>query len=287
MNKHKKAKRASRAVTAATALMVAAPIWLVATMPSSAFAATPAAASSEVPTARAATAIAFAKTQLGKPYVFGATGPSSWDCSALVQAAWRAAGVTIGRDTYAQATLTKVPKSSMRPGDLLLYDIPGDSQPNPNHVAMYMGNGQVIEATASLTATQTILSGAKRGVNTSYESQRDAYITSVVRPAPGDVAGGTPPPPPPPVVKLPVVDISVTIAAAKAGNGDVTVVQNALAKLGFLTTAERGPFGPKTKTAYAAYQRSLGYTGSDADGIPGATSLTKLGSKTGLFTVTP
>lgn len=284
MNKHKKAKRASRAVTAATALMVAGPIWLVSTMPSSAFAATSATASSEVPTARAAKAIAFAKTQLGKPYVFGATGPGSWDCSALVQAAWGAAGVSIGRDTYAQATLTRVSKSSMRPGDLLLYDIPGDSQPNPNHVAMYMGNGQVIEATASLTATQTILSGAKRGVNTSYESQRDAYITSVVRPAPGDVAGGTTPPP---VVKLPVVDISMTIAAAKAGNGDVTVVQNGLAKLGFLTTAERGPFGPKTKTAYAAYQRSLGYTGSDADGIPGATSLTKLGSKTGLFTVTP
>ena len=85
-------------------------------------------------------AIAFAYAQLGKPYQWGATGPYSYDCSGLVQAAWAAAGVSIPRDTYEQwAALPHIASSSIEPGDLLYYDGEG-------HVAMYVGGGYIIDA---------------------------------------------------------------------------------------------------------------------------------------------
>jgi cell wall-associated NlpC family hydrolase len=85
-------------------------------------------------------AVAFAYAQLGKPYQWGATGPDSFDCSGLAQAAWAAAGVSIPRDTYEQwAALPHVAASSIQPGDLLYYDGIG-------HVAVYVGNGYIIDA---------------------------------------------------------------------------------------------------------------------------------------------
>jgi cell wall-associated NlpC family hydrolase len=89
---------------------------------------------------QAGQAVAFAYAQLGKPYQWGATGPGAYDCSGLVQAAWAAAGVSIPRTTYDQwASLPHVPTSSMAPGDLIL--LSGQS-----HVAMYVGNGYIIDA---------------------------------------------------------------------------------------------------------------------------------------------
>src|SRR5690606_19079030 len=71
---------------------------------------------------KAAAAIAFAKAQLGKPYVYGAEGPDAYDCSGLVQAAWKAAGVSIPRVTTDQfAAGTKVSTSQLQPGDLVFY----------------------------------------------------------------------------------------------------------------------------------------------------------------------
>ena len=85
-------------------------------------------------------AVAFAYAQLGKPYQWGATGPNSYDCSGLAQAAWAAAGVAIPRDTYEQwAALPHISSSAIQPGDLLYYDGVG-------HVAMYVGNGYMIDA---------------------------------------------------------------------------------------------------------------------------------------------
>ena len=85
-------------------------------------------------------AVAFAYAQLGKPYVYGATGPSSYDCSGLVQAAWAAAGVAIPRTTFEDwDDLPHIPVSQMVPGDLIIYDGEG-------HVAMYVGNGYIIDA---------------------------------------------------------------------------------------------------------------------------------------------
>jgi peptidoglycan DL-endopeptidase CwlO len=85
-------------------------------------------------------AVAFAYAQLGKPYQWGATGPGSYDCSGLVQAAWASAGVSIPRTTYAQwAALPHISLSAIQPGDLLYMDGIG-------HVVMYVGNGYIIDA---------------------------------------------------------------------------------------------------------------------------------------------
>ena len=91
--------------------------------------------------AKAAKAIAFAKAQLGKPYVWGATGPDSFDCSGLTQAAWGAAGVSLPRTTWDQINVgTRIPISDVQPGDLIFYNSDID------HVAMYIGDGQIIQA---------------------------------------------------------------------------------------------------------------------------------------------
>ena len=72
--------------------------------------------------------------------MYGATGPSSYDCSGLVQAAWAAAGVAIPRTTFEDWDgLPHIPVSQMVPGDLIIYDGEG-------HVAIYVGDGYIIDA---------------------------------------------------------------------------------------------------------------------------------------------
>ncbi|MFF7210380.1 NlpC/P60 family protein [Streptomyces sp. NPDC008238] len=91
--------------------------------------------------AKAAKAIEFARAQLGKPYVYGATGPNSYDCSGLTQAAWGAAGVSIPRVTYDQVDFgTRVSADQLQPGDLVFFysDI--------THVGLYIGGGNMIHA---------------------------------------------------------------------------------------------------------------------------------------------
>jgi len=85
-------------------------------------------------------AATFAVAQIGKPYVWGAQGPGSFDCSGLTMAAWASAGVTIPRVTYTQATTgTPVSVQDARTGDLVL--IPGSdgTAANPGHVGMVAG----------------------------------------------------------------------------------------------------------------------------------------------------
>lgn len=93
------------------------------------------------PSARAAAAVAFAYRAIGLPYVWGATGPSAYDCSGLTQAAWRAAGVALPRTTYTQITAgSRVPESRLRPGDLVFF------YSGISHVGLYIGGGQMIHA---------------------------------------------------------------------------------------------------------------------------------------------
>ncbi|MCZ4120650.1 C40 family peptidase [Streptomyces sp. H39-S7] len=93
------------------------------------------------PSARAAQAVAFAFTALGLPYVWGATGPSSYDCSGLTQAAWKAAGVSLPRTTYTQINAgQRVSESQLQPGDLVFF------YSGISHVGLYIGNGQMIHA---------------------------------------------------------------------------------------------------------------------------------------------
>ncbi|WTW99803.1 LysM peptidoglycan-binding domain-containing C40 family peptidase [Streptomycetaceae bacterium NBC_01309] len=100
---------------------------------------------------KAATAIAFAKAQLGKPYVYGAAGPNAYDCSGLVQAAWKAAGVSLPRVTNAQfAAGTKVSVSNLQPGDLVFY------YSGISHVGMYLGDGKIIHAPNSRSVVKIV-----------------------------------------------------------------------------------------------------------------------------------
>ncbi|MEU6713651.1 NlpC/P60 family protein [Nonomuraea sp. NPDC046802] len=87
-------------------------------------------------------ALQFAYAQLGKPYRFGGTGPGSFDCSGLTQAAWRAAGVSLPRTTWTQwswGSARKVPLNALQPGDLLFSKGLG-------HMGMYVGGGKMLHA---------------------------------------------------------------------------------------------------------------------------------------------
>lgn len=84
--------------------------------------------------------LTFARSQIGKPYVFGATGPNAYDCSGLAQAAYASAGIKISRTTYTQILdgIASVTRDQLQPGDLIF--------PDPGHVQIYSGSGNVIEA---------------------------------------------------------------------------------------------------------------------------------------------
>ena len=91
-------------------------------------------------------AVAFAKAQLGEPYVWGADGPDSWDCSGLTMRAWQAGGVSLPHYSVAQyEQSTPIAPSDLRRGDLVFW---GDSNDSSSiyHVAIYLGDGQIIHA---------------------------------------------------------------------------------------------------------------------------------------------
>ncbi|WP_167747940.1 C40 family peptidase [Streptomyces pluripotens] len=93
------------------------------------------------PDARAAAAVAAARSALGRPYVWGANGPSGFDCSGLMQWSYGHAGVHLPRTSQEQRFAgRRVPLSQARPGDLVVY------RSDASHVAMYVGNGRVIHA---------------------------------------------------------------------------------------------------------------------------------------------
>ncbi|MFD0371572.1 NlpC/P60 family protein [Streptomyces sp. NPDC059071] len=90
---------------------------------------------------RAAAAVIAARSAIGRPYVWGATGPSAFDCSGLMVWSYRQAGIALPRTSQAQRNAgRRVPLSQAQPGDLVTYR--GDA----SHVAIYAGNGQVIHA---------------------------------------------------------------------------------------------------------------------------------------------
>lgn len=94
---------------------------------------------SGAPNPNAAKAVQYALSKIGCPYVWGATGPRAFDCSGLVQQAWRSAGVPLSRTTYDMIHEgVAVPRAAVAPGDLVF--------PHTGHVQMYIGNGQVVEA---------------------------------------------------------------------------------------------------------------------------------------------
>ncbi|MFD3436051.1 NlpC/P60 family protein [Streptomyces sp. NPDC058685] len=116
-------------------------------------------------TAKAAKVLDFARAQIGKPYVWGAAGPSSYDCSGLTQAAWKTAGVSLPRTTWDQVkTGKRIETKDLLPGDLVFFydDI--------SHVGIYIGDGKMIHA-------------PKPGANVREESIFYMPIYGSVRPA--------------------------------------------------------------------------------------------------------
>lgn len=113
-----------------------------------------------------ARAVDFAMAQIGRPYVWGAVGPSSYDCSGLTSTAWAAAGHPIPRTSQAQwQGLTRVSLASARPGDLMIYFS------DATHVGMYIGGGQIVHAprpgrtvTTAPAASMPILGVVRPGV---------------------------------------------------------------------------------------------------------------------------
>ncbi|MGH9164802.1 MAG: C40 family peptidase, partial [Acidimicrobiales bacterium] len=94
----------------------------------------------------AATAIAEARRQLGKPYEYGSPGPDSFDCSGLTSWAWRAGGKALPHSSRAQMGITtRIPVGDIQPGDLVFYGSP------VHHVGLYAGNGQMVEASETGT----------------------------------------------------------------------------------------------------------------------------------------
>ncbi len=90
---------------------------------------------------RAAAALRYAYSQLGKPYRYGGSGPGSFDCSGLTMRAWQAAGVSLGHNAAGQfASTPHVSRSQLQPGDLVYFGHP------IHHVGIYIGGGNMIEA---------------------------------------------------------------------------------------------------------------------------------------------
>ena len=93
------------------------------------------------PTLRGDRAVRYAVEQIGKPYQWGGAGPKSYDCSGLTSQAWVHAGRAIPRTSQEQwARLPHVPLRRLRPGDLVIYF------PEAIHVALYLGDGMVVQA---------------------------------------------------------------------------------------------------------------------------------------------
>lgn len=108
----------------------------------------PASYSNTQATGSAAAVLAFARAQVGDAYVLGSTGPNSWDCSSLVQAAYRQAGIDLPRTSQPQSTAgTQVSLDNLQPGDILYWGGAGSAY----HVGIYSGGGKFIGAQNSGT----------------------------------------------------------------------------------------------------------------------------------------
>jgi murein DD-endopeptidase MepM/ murein hydrolase activator NlpD/cell wall-associated NlpC family hydrolase len=192
----------------------------------------------------------FAKAQVGDRYVYGGNGPSAWDCSGLTKAAWKAAGVTIPRTSYAQwHGLKHVSLNSLQPGDLIVF------YSGASHIGIYVGNGKVVHA-ANPHA------GVKIDNFTGYY-RRNAI--GAVRPASGsitvkvDIPKVTPEvhteaAPAAPKKATPVKPVTPAIPKTSTGTHTVTVLPgDTLTKIAFVNDVKGG-----WPVVYAANKKVIG-----------------------------
>ena len=110
----------------------------------------PGSVSTQVANQAVATVIAFARQQIGKPYLWGGTGPDAFDCSGLVMMAYRAGGIDIPRTSQDQWLWgPRVPPGHEQPGDLVFFAGSDGTTTSPGHVGLVIGHGEMIEAYAT------------------------------------------------------------------------------------------------------------------------------------------
>jgi peptidoglycan DL-endopeptidase CwlO len=142
------------------------------------------------PNVTVSNAVSYAEGQLGKPYLFGGTGPAAFDCSGLVMMAYRAAGVVIARTSQQEwKQLPHVQASKVLPGDLVFFAGADGTPTAPGHVGLVIGQNTMIEAYATGTPIR---------VSTFGTPQSAAGLTTVVgyaqpwgRPSSGGLAVGS------------------------------------------------------------------------------------------------
>jgi hypothetical protein len=186
------------------------------------------------PSSPAAAAVRYALAQLGKPYQWGAEGPDSFDCSGLVQSAYRYAGVQlprVSRHQYGAGQL--VPLAALRAGDLVFYARDTRDRRTIYHVGIYLGSGRMVEAPN------------RRAPVRIAAIDRPGLLRRATRPAP-DHRG---------LLPVRFGEQSRAVAA----------VQQRLAA-NRLCLAVDGAFGPRTRRAVLAFQRAHGLA---MDGIVG------------------
>jgi len=131
-------------------------------------------------------AVSYAEAQLGKPYLFGGTGPAAFDCSGLVMMAYRAAGVDIPRTSQQQwAQLPHVPAAKVLPGDLVFFAGSDGTPTAPGHVGLVIGKNTMIEAYAVGTPVRVSTFG------TPQSPQGDGTVVGFAQPWP-DKVGNAP-----------------------------------------------------------------------------------------------
>lgn len=168
-------------------------------------------ASDNVPNSKAATAIDFAQQQMGKPYVWGATGPDSFDCSGLVMMAYRQAGISIARTSQQEWQTEKhIPQSQVQPGDLVFFAGSDGTPSAPGHVGLVIGKGKMIEAYA--TGTPVRVSTYGKPDSPAGDNKVVGFANPWSSSQVGSVAAGAAPP------------ATATTPSAGAGAGKLKVV---------------------------------------------------------------
>ncbi|HEY0938388.1 MAG TPA: NlpC/P60 family protein [Trebonia sp.] len=132
-------------------------------------------------------AVSYAEEQLGKPYVWGATGPSAFDCSGLMVAAYESAGVVIPRTSQIQyADLPKVPADQVVAGDLVFFAGSDGTTAAPGHVGLVIGKNTMIEAYATGFPVRISTFGVKTS------APGDGAVVGFAQPWSNSAAGATP-----------------------------------------------------------------------------------------------
>ncbi|PAN00476.1 glycoside hydrolase [Streptomyces sp. Alain-F2R5] len=146
--KKKKAEEAARKAAAERASRTAERATLSASVDTGSSDSSGSSVSSSSATGSAAAVIAFVQAQVGDAYVTGGTGPNSWDCSGLVQAAFKQVNIDLPRVSQSQSTAgTQVSLDNLQPGDILYWGGAGSAY----HVGVYVGDGMFIGAQNSST----------------------------------------------------------------------------------------------------------------------------------------